>query len=181
MPSNFPSTILRMKITFKKIGVSLSKGSFLGIVVLLSIVIIGCGKKNQESEMQVPANQEITESSINQEGTALESLPMEQQPVSENFRQAASMQAEMLQQQTSEQAGGFSKPSGRNVQQALKNVGLYEGNIDGAIGPVTRRAIEAFQSRNDLVVDGKVGPKTWQKLSPYLSSVSTSTSHDSSN
>ena len=60
------------------------------------------------------------------------------------------------------------KPSIQDVQQALKNADLYKGEIDGILGPNTRKAIEAFQSQNGLKVDGKAGPKTWQKLKEYL-------------
>jgi len=60
------------------------------------------------------------------------------------------------------------KPSAQDIQQALKNANLYEGRIDGIIGPNTRKAIESFQSQSGLKADGKVGPKTWQKLKEYL-------------
>jgi len=60
------------------------------------------------------------------------------------------------------------KPSVQDIQQALKNANLYEGKIDGIIGPNTRKAIEAFQAQSGLKADGKVGPKTWQKLKEYL-------------
>lgn len=66
------------------------------------------------------------------------------------------------------QAEPFEKPSVQDIQQALKNADLYEGKIDGISGPATRSAIEAFQSKNDLKADGKVGPRTWQKLKEYL-------------
>ncbi|MDP2921183.1 MAG: peptidoglycan-binding domain-containing protein [Candidatus Omnitrophota bacterium] len=66
------------------------------------------------------------------------------------------------------QAVSSEKPSAQNIQQALKNANLYEGKIDGIIGPNTRSAIEAFQSQNGLKVDGKVGPMTWEKLKEYL-------------
>ena len=35
---------------------------------------------------------------------------------------------------------------------------------DGAYGPVTRRAVRAFQKRNGLIVDGVVGPQTLRAL-----------------
>lgn len=66
------------------------------------------------------------------------------------------------------QAAGAEKPSVQDIQQALKNANLYEGKIDGILGPNTRKAIEAFQSQNDLKVDARVGPNTWQKLKEYL-------------
>ena len=61
------------------------------------------------------------------------------------------------------------KPTNKDIQIALKNVGLYQGEIDGTIGPLTKNAIQEFQKQNNLTVDGKVGPKTWAVLRPYLS------------
>ena len=60
------------------------------------------------------------------------------------------------------------KPSVQDIQQALKNAGLYEGKVDGISGSMTREAIESFQSQSGLKSDGKVGPMTWQKLKEYL-------------
>jgi peptidoglycan hydrolase-like protein with peptidoglycan-binding domain len=59
-------------------------------------------------------------------------------------------------------------PSPQEIQQALKNANLYQGEIDGNIGPKTKRAIKEFQTRNNLNADGKVGSKTWEKLKVYL-------------
>jgi len=60
------------------------------------------------------------------------------------------------------------KPTPKEIQQALKNAGIYDGKVDGNIGPKTKKAIEAFQSQNGLKADGKVGRKTWKALSAYL-------------
>ena len=60
------------------------------------------------------------------------------------------------------------KPTNKDIQIALSNAGFYKGKIDGDIGLATKRAIRAFQAKNNLVVDGKVGPKTWAVLSRYL-------------
>mgnify|MGYP001574207983 CR=1 FL=1 len=60
------------------------------------------------------------------------------------------------------------KPTAQDIQVALKNAQLYQGKVDGILGPRTRRAIEDFQQQNDLKVDGKVGPQTWAKLKAYF-------------
>ena len=59
-------------------------------------------------------------------------------------------------------------PTPKQVQTDLKNAGYYKGEIDGKIGPMSKEAIHNFQSDNGLVVDGKVGPKTWAKLKGHL-------------
>jgi peptidoglycan hydrolase-like protein with peptidoglycan-binding domain len=56
----------------------------------------------------------------------------------------------------------------KQIQAALKNFGAYFGEIDGKIGPLTRKAIEEFQKSKNLKVDGKVGPLTWAQLQKYL-------------
>jgi len=60
------------------------------------------------------------------------------------------------------------KPTNKDIQIALKNAGFYKGKIDGDIGLQTQKAIREFQAKNNLIVDGKVGPKTWAVLSKYL-------------
>lgn len=59
-------------------------------------------------------------------------------------------------------------PDDISIQKALKNLGLYSGEIDGNIGPKTKEAIRDFQTQNGLEADGKVGPKTWAILKKAL-------------
>ncbi len=65
-------------------------------------------------------------------------------------------------------AAASAAPSAREIQQALKNAGFYQGAIDGKVGSQTRDAIREFQRVHGLVDDGKVGKRTWTKLSSYL-------------
>ena len=59
------------------------------------------------------------------------------------------------------------KPTTKEIQQALKNAGFYQGTLDGRMGPMTREAVRQFQNVNGLKVDGVVGKQTWEKLSTY--------------
>lgn len=50
------------------------------------------------------------------------------------------------------------------VQRRLRDLGYYNGEIDGEYGEGTERAVRAFQKANKLDVDGKVGSKTLARL-----------------
>ncbi|MFF3025527.1 peptidoglycan-binding protein [Gottfriedia sp. NPDC057948] len=50
---------------------------------------------------------------------------------------------------------------GNSIKLVQKELGITE---DGIFGPITDRAVRNFQKKKDLIVDGKVGPKTWTKL-----------------
>ena len=50
------------------------------------------------------------------------------------------------------------------VQIALKNLGLYDGEIDGILGPKTREAITFFQKVKDLTPNGRMTTETLNAL-----------------
>ncbi|MBR6525327.1 MAG: peptidoglycan-binding protein [Clostridia bacterium] len=50
------------------------------------------------------------------------------------------------------------------LQNRLKKLGYYSGNVDGDFGESTRLAVRAFQKNNGLTVDGRVGAGTSAKL-----------------
>ncbi|MFH2144494.1 MAG: peptidoglycan-binding domain-containing protein [Candidatus Omnitrophota bacterium] len=56
----------------------------------------------------------------------------------------------------------------KQIQQALKSAGFDPGLIDGKIGPKTKKAVKDFQKANNLVADGIVGKRTWEKLKPFF-------------
>ncbi len=59
------------------------------------------------------------------------------------------------------------QPTIKDIQQALHHANLYEGKVDGVMGPHTKQAIRQFQAQNNLKPDGKVGPKTWAQMRNY--------------
>ncbi|PJC48468.1 MAG: hypothetical protein CO035_03325 [Candidatus Omnitrophica bacterium CG_4_9_14_0_2_um_filter_42_8] len=117
------------------------------IALFASFSLAGCLKKAEEDLSMEP---NITEESG--------------MPEIEGASQGKSVSVEPAASQTTV----VEKPSVQDIQQALKNAGLYEGKVDGISGPMTREAIESFQSQSGLKSDGKVGPMTWQKLKEYL-------------
>ncbi len=67
------------------------------------------------------------------------------------------------------------KAENRTIQTKLKRWGYYTGAIDGIYGPLTKKAVRYFQSKNGLTVDGIVGPKTAAALGMSLSSSGSAT------
>jgi hypothetical protein len=49
----------------------------------------------------------------------------------------------------------FSDNEIRSVQASLRRLGIYSGQVDGILGPDTRRAIEDYQVQNKLPVTGQ--------------------------
>lgn len=50
------------------------------------------------------------------------------------------------------------------AQIRLSILGYYSGKLDGIFGNGTLAAVRSFQARNALTVDGKIGPRTLEKL-----------------
>lgn len=146
---------------------------FIFIILALVVVIhlVGCGKKEQSlTEMQEPisieelnklntSNPTVPEAAT-KTAPAVTVTPSSAVPPTET--KAAEIKLEQL------PPSGPYKPTVREIQTALKNAGFYMGMIDGKRGPMTKKAIEDFQRANNLVVDGKIGIKTWDVLKPHL-------------
>lgn len=136
----------------------MKKFSIFCVFILMVAILISCAKKTQEESM--PLSETAPEGAAVVEDTASVKEPAQAAVVTNvTSREAvASGPSEVS-----------DKPTNEQIQQALKNAGLYAGSIDGVLGKKTKKAIEDFQSQNDLKVDGKVGPQTWGKLKTYLS------------
>ena len=126
----------------------------LGVVVIVLAALSGCGKKQEMDELQ-PITMESLSALSGSTQVASETIV----PVTNTVVQAKEVLPLPPQ--------GPYKPTGIEIQTALKNAGFYAGNIDGKIGPKSKQAIEDFQKANGLKVDGKVGPKTWEAMGKY--------------
>ena len=151
------------------------KHSKLGLffVLVLALAFTGCAKKVSEDAGMTGTGidslstteelAQLPQSPSTKEPAAVEPLPVEAAPVS----QAPAVAQTAVKTAVNAAAGTLSRD--QQIQTALKNAGLYQGAIDGKIGPGSKRAIEAFQKNHGMKVDGKVGPKTWAALEAYLS------------
>ena len=137
-------------------------------VFVLAVSFYGCGKKQQALEdMQQPMSME-TLATMN---TASVNEPKVFEPkVDVTSTLVATTPVGQAKLEPLPPAGPY-KPTVNEVQTALKNAGFYTGNIDGKLGPNTKKAIIEFQKSQGLVADGKVGPKTWDLLSKQLNAV----------
>lgn len=155
----------------------------LGVWMLVGLALLtaGCNKKKEQADLNTAPTgfdsatmEELAQlpqaSSATSQQAAVEVLPVETSPVT----QALPVDAQAEKAVAAASPAG-SMEHGKQIQTALKNAGLYSGNIDGKIGPASKRAIETFQKNNGLKVDGKVGPKTWTALEPYLNAPAATT------
>jgi rare lipoprotein A len=55
------------------------------------------------------------------------------------------------------------------LQQSLKDLGLYKGKEDGQIGPASKSAISQFKEHNDNLLEGKPTPIKEQGIASYYS------------
>lgn len=62
----------------------------------------------------------------------------------------------------------------RKVQSKLRELGFYNGSVDGIFGTQTQSAVKAFQRSVGITADGVAGPKTLQYLGLSGSSGSSS-------
>lgn len=67
----------------------------------------------------------------------------------------------------------------RNIQKKLKELGFYNGNIDGIFGTKTQTAVKNFQRSVGITVDGIAGSKTLLYLGLGSASASKSGSYSS--
>ena len=143
------------------------KNFVLGLVVVFLVASVsGCGKKKEEAMSMEGLNGVTTEnvvsvSDANTNGVAV---------VVDNAQAMLSDAMAPIEDGSAVDAV-TGRPSGKQIQQALKHAGFYSGKIDGDVGPRTKKAIEAFQSANGLKADGKVGPRTWKALAAHLNKV----------
>ena len=149
-----------------------------------ALVVTGCAKKSTEQASingtgfdSVSSSEELAQlpqSSTVSQQAGVEVLPIEASPITQGVPPIAGPTQNISQSATTVSTPLESICSGgltheQQIQTALKNPRLYQGSIDGKLGPASNRAIQDFQTKHGLKADGKVGPKTWAALELYIS------------
>ena len=137
-------------------------------MVLLFAALSGCAKKQEAEELQP-----ITLESLNTANTPAQVTPATPDLKTQEANVSSAVATTSAKELMPLPPQGPYKPTGIEIQTALKNAGFYSGNIDGKLGPKSKKAIEDFQSANGLKADGKVGAKTWEALSKHLNVAAT--------
>lgn len=141
---------------------------FIVALMVVPLAVVGCKSKiDKDAEM---IKLETTEAMA-----PVEDVVITQSPVTEPSGTQAVYQETIPPTAAVPPAADTMTPAGqdklsknKDIQTALKAANFYAGNIDGKIGPKTKRAIVEFQKAKGLKADGKVGPKTWLELEKYL-------------
>ena len=148
----------------------------LSVIILSVFIISGCGTSQKKVQSEVTGIK-----------TRVDTLESRVEGVESKQADVERMTAEQAQALDDLKSANVSQPntnisvkpregarSGKmkDIQQALKNAGYYDGNIDGVKGKNTKKAIKDFQKSNGLKADGVVGRRTWDLLSSYLSAAS---------
>lgn len=140
-----------------------------GLIGMVAVGLSGCaaGKTSQEVkrlQSQVGLlDQRVSQ--LERTGGTWQASEMVPEPAMEPGQTAAILPSSTA--GTSKNVGAAVKPSTRDIQQALKNSGFYQGSVDGKMGPLTKSAIKEFQRVHGLKDDGVVGKQTWAQMSTY--------------
>ncbi len=132
----------------------------LWVIISISFLLAGCstisGKRLNNLEAKV-STLETKVDSVEGRQSAIESQTGESDAIVTNQENQGSV-SELVKVSSTK----------KDIQQALKTAGYYNGAIDGKIGKNTKKAIMEFQKANGLKADGIVGSKTKSLLLQYL-------------
>jgi len=149
-----------------------TKVAVFSAAVLIFASMSGCGTKTQDDEGAMSLEKALEDTTMmNTEANQVQK-PQSMEAV---VASESNLPVDPIQPVATQVSVPFENVSTQKIQEALKNANFYSGKIDGVLGPKSKQAIKDFQSNNNLTPDGKVGPKTWQKLGPYLNAAPVTT------
>ena len=139
------------------------------LAVLLSLCVVGCAtsRKKDAQIQELQGHVSSLESELERKEDKIKSLQTELDSA-ESSKQMNQGYVETTAPKKEQEAKSAGKPTGIEIQTALKKAGYFKGTIDGKMGRKTRKAIKAFQKAQGLKADGVVGKRTWLRLKKYL-------------
>ena len=140
--------------------------SRIGLLVLVAAAVSGCASSTTSKSVErLQSHIALLDERVTQlERTSVEWTASSQPrpPATESLAAVAKPT-----KPTSASVSTSTKPSTRAIQESLRNAGFYQGDIDGKVGLLTRKAVLEFQRVHGLKEDGIVGTKTWAQLREY--------------
>ena len=143
----------------------MNKSCVLGGVAVTIFFLTGCGKHNA-IQSKAPFESEEAVDDVNSTLSNEVAAPPDGEPAAVNVNGMTARAP--VETAAFDPSAPFVKPTDQEVQQALQNAGVYNGKVDGVVGPRTKKAIRDFQTQNNLKADGRVGPQTWAALRQHL-------------
>jgi len=142
---------------------------FVVVLMVAPLAVVGCKSKvDKDAEM---AKLETTEAMAPVEDVVITQSPVTEPSATQSVNQETippTAAVPSMGETATTGAGQDKLARNKEIQTALKAANFYNGNVDGKIGPKTKRAIVEFQKAKGLKADGKVGPKTLAELEKYL-------------
>ena len=136
---------------------------YLGTVTLfLCILLSGCASRQADVESHSPVT--VEDDASGAAANPQETLPAAAEvdaKVGDEMPNIAPVQPEPIQPENIEQATAQKQQPKYNrddviwIQQRLKDLGYYEGPIDGSAGKATRNAVMEYQREQDVTADGQ--------------------------
>ena len=144
------------------------RGMPLGLFMAAALFLGGCASGPYRKEVgRLRAEVGLLDDRVTQleRASGANSGPLATAPLSEPD---AALEPMPTPNESAKPAAPSLKPTTREIQQALKNAGFYQGAVDGSMGAVTREAVQEFQRIHGLIDDGVVGKRTWAKLRAFV-------------
>ena len=143
-------------------------GVFVVALMVVPLAVVGC--KSKVDKEGLTANSETTEAFAPAEDVVVTQTPVTE-PAQTQVVSQETIPPTAAVPSVAEPAKTASRDlltKNKDIQTALKAANFYTGNIDGKMGPKTKKSIVEFQKAKGLKADGKVGSKTWMELEKYL-------------
>lgn len=136
-------------------------------LVIVPLAVVGCKSKVKSEAETVSAP---TEATVPTEEVVVTQAPVTEPSAAQTVSQETIPPTAAVppSPETGKAGATDTLEHNKEIQAALKAAGFYAGNVDGKIGPKTKKAIMEFQKARGLNADGRVGPKTWAELEKSL-------------